>query len=569
MRRALPSSATVTSLLLTLATALLLRAVHGYRPFPSVDDFVYVPLARAAVYPELFLRDLMVQDFVLHAPVWIWAVRLSERWVGLPTLFWLLTMLLSVASVAGAGRLLRTVGGSVFLLPLVAWIAFSGRVNGIMRGQYDGFVGGSFHVQWLALCFLLWAYAAFLERRAVLSGVFLGLTAISHPVVAIHGAFAILVAGVLSGWGAGVVRAGLVAAVVSAPVSIPLVLRLTMARADETVPAAWLVQFGYLFRTPHEFSLEYTTATELVFLVLLVMIGAAGARILLQADVGQRVKALAGMLLAHALLCAAAILVHGPWAAGGLLERSTLPYLLHLSRTSPMLLVVGATLALAAAEHRLIRSPLWWGLVLDVLILLLFPWSPAILLVLLLSALVALQQYRPDTRRWALSGVGIVALVSLSWSVKRDQLEAAVAPPERALYTWVRSSTATWAMFIIPPGFQQFRTYTDRGAYVDFKLYPATTPGLIPEWRRRLEQIAAPDSAILTRRGWPAIPAWDSSYAKRNDPKRIARLLRETGVEYFVMDLASAPPGRGDLAGKELTTSYADAKYRVFSLKRR
>jgi len=68
-------------------------------------------------------------------------------------------------------------------------------------------------------------------------------------------------------------------------------------------------------------------------------------------------------------------------------------------------------------------------------------------------------------------------------------------------------------MFIVPPGFEQFRTYTDRGASVDFKLFALATLSPIPEWRRRLELIAAPDSAALARRGWPGLPAWDSSYA--------------------------------------------------------
>nr|MBA2459148.1 hypothetical protein [Gemmatimonadales bacterium] len=349
MRRAF-SSATVSSLLLILATALLLRAVRGYRPFPSVDDFAYVPLARAAVFPHLFPQDLMVQGFVLHAPVWTWAVRLSERWMDLPTLFWSLTILLTVATVAGAHRLLRALGGGV-LLPLLAWIALSGRVNGVMRGQYEGLVGDSFHVQWLALGLLLWAYAAFVERKAVLSGILLGLAAISHPVVALHGAFVILVAGVLRRWGGGVIRSGLAAIAVSAAVSIPLVLQLVRTRADIGVPASWLVEFGYLFRTPHEFSLEYTTPTELTFLGLVVVVGAAGALLLLRGTGGDRVKALIGMLLGHSLLVGSALLVHGPWAAGGdVVETSTFPFLLHLSRTSPMLLVVGATLALGAVE---------------------------------------------------------------------------------------------------------------------------------------------------------------------------------------------------------------------------
>ena len=198
MRRDLPDLPGVSSLLLVIATAFLLRAVHGYRPFPSVDDFVYIPLARAAVFPGLFPRDVMLQEFVVHTPVWTWAVCLSERSIDLAALFWLLTMVLSIATVAAALRLLKALGASGVLLPLLCWIAFSGRVNGLMRGQYDGALGDAFHVQWLALCLVLWAYVALAERRALLSGAFLGLAAISHPVVAAHGAFVILLATLLA-----------------------------------------------------------------------------------------------------------------------------------------------------------------------------------------------------------------------------------------------------------------------------------------------------------------------------------------------------------------------------------
>ena len=562
------SFAQAPALLQILATAFLLRAIRGYRPFPSVDDFAYVPLARAAAFPDLFPRDQMVQGFVLHAPVWTWAVRISERWLDLPALFWLLTMLLTVGTVAGAYQLLRAVGGGVVLLPLLAWIGFSGRVNGIMRGQYDGFVGDSFHVQWLALCLLLWAYAAFVERRAVRSGIFLGLAAISHPVVAAHGAFVILLAGLVCGWGGGIARAGLAALVVSAPLSIPLSLQLANTSAGSGVPASWLVEFGYLFRTPHEFSLEYTTPTELLFVGLLTAVGAAGAAVLLRSPHTDRVKVLAGMLLGHSLLLGAALLLHGPWAAfNDLGERSTLPFLLHLSRTSPMVIVIGATLALVAVEASRTRSALWWALALDVLILLLWPWWSAVLLLLLLWTLVVLHQHVRVSRPWAQLGMGILALGSLGWALARDQRQATLDPGARALYSWVRASTPKNAMFIVPPGFQEFRTYTDRGAYVDFKLFPASTPGLIPEWRRRLELISHPDSQTLGRRGWPGVPAWDSSYVEHNVPRRIAALLRDTKVDYFVLPRAAAWPEGSALAEHELTTAFAGSTHRVFTLK--
>jgi hypothetical protein len=559
----------ISSLLLVLATAFLLRAVRGYRPFPSIDDFVYIPLARAAVFPELFPRDVMLQEFVVHAPVWTWAVWLSERSIDLASLFWLLTMVLSIATVAAALRLLRALGADGVLVPLLCWIAFSGRVNGLMRGQYDGALGDAFHVQWLALCLLLWAYVALVERRALLSGALLGLAAISHPVVAAHGAFVILLAALLAREGPALLRVGLTAAVVSAPVSLPLVYRLAAARAETAVPAAQLIQEGYLFRAPHEYSLDFATTGELAFLLLAVLAGAAGAALLLRGKENPPARMLAGILLGHVILAATALLVHGPWAAGGLFERSTLPFLLHLSRTSPLLLVVGAALALAAVESGSGFRALRWALGFVLLILLLFPWSPAVVLFALLTGLAWLHQHLIGARRWTQVAFGLAAAVALGRVAASDRLEAVVPSEQRALYSWVRARTTLEAMFIVPPGFQEFRTYTDRGAYVDFKLFASATPSQIPEWRRRLELIAAPDSATVGRRGWPGLSAWDSSYARHNTPGRIAALLGETGMDYFVLDLAYASPADSAGAGPGLSEVYSDGRYRVFRLRGR
>ena len=559
----------ISSLLLVVATAFLLRAVRGYRPFPSIDDFAYIPLARAAVFPELFLRDEMVLEFVLHAPVWTWAVWLSERVIDMATLFWLWTMLLSIATVWAGFRLLRALGAGGVLLPLLCWIAFAGRVNGLMRGQYDGVLGDAFHVQWLALCLLLWAYVAFVERKGLLSGVLLGLTAIAHPVVAAHGAFALVVAGLVAGEGARALLAGLAAAVVSAPFSLPLLYRLTQARTDVAVEAAEVIRTGYLFRAPHEYSLDYTTNGELAFLAMAVLAGAAGVALLLRGKDHRPAGILAGILLGQVILSAAALLVHGPWAAGGMSERSTLPYLLHLSRTSPLLLVLGAAPALAAMESGSGHRPLRWALAFVLAGLLLFPWSPGVVWFVLLTGLALLHRHGLGPRHVPQVALAVAAAVAFAQVVASDKLEAAISPDRQALYTWVREGTPLEAMFIVPPGFQQFRTYTDRGVYVDFKLFASATPGAIAEWRRRLELIAAPDSATLGRRGWPGIAAWDSAYARHNTPARIARLLRETGTDYFVLDLASAPPGAASRASKDITTAYVGGRYRVLTLKGR
>src|SRR6185369_14570770 len=114
--------------LVLLATVIAIRAVRPYRPFPSVDDFAYLPLAWAWRDPRLFPRDTLLRGFVHHTPAWDVIVRVLDATVGEPLGFWLLTLLLTVATVVAVGRLLRATGVSLVLLPVVAALAFCGPV---------------------------------------------------------------------------------------------------------------------------------------------------------------------------------------------------------------------------------------------------------------------------------------------------------------------------------------------------------------------------------------------------------------------------------------------------------
>src|SRR3954451_12567859 len=90
--------------LFPLSVALVVRAARGYRPFPSIDDFAYVPLAWAANDPSVYPTDTILRQFILHAPLWRLLMAAFERTVGLATGFWLLTLLLTVFTVGGAFR---------------------------------------------------------------------------------------------------------------------------------------------------------------------------------------------------------------------------------------------------------------------------------------------------------------------------------------------------------------------------------------------------------------------------------------------------------------------------------
>lgn len=534
-------------------TALLLRAARGYRGFPALDDLAYLPLARAAIDPTLYPRDVILHQFVLHAPAWVPLVRVFDSTIGLPAGFWLLTVILSVATAAAAYRLMRALGGTGLLLAVVMLLGFVGRVVGVGRGLYDGAFGDSFHAQWLALTLLLWSYDAVVRGASIGAGLFLGLAGLAHPVVGFHGAIAILVASVAARdpWRR-LATTALVAALVGAPLIVGLGRKLGAA-ANATWPAARIVRDGFIFRAPHEFAMQETTLEAALAIALLAAAGLASLRLVSAVVAGRSWRAMLGLLTGHLLILVAAVVVHGPWEIAPWTRQTVVPYLLSLTRTSPLVLALAAICIGVALERRgdlrgkggLARELLWLGLFLAVAVLLtLFvAWSPGLAAAFALA--VAGRAVARQGRGYAfvITGYLMAAAGGAIWCWRHDRRYNEPAPDAAGLYAWAQA-TPKAALFIVPPGLEGFREYARRSVYVEFKLFPASTPAAIPEWRTRLETVAMPDRLAREALGWPGVPLWDRSYAARNTPRRIVELLRATGADFFVWDRAglAVPP---------------------------
>lgn len=565
---------------LVLATSLLARAAAGYRPFPSIDDFSYIPMAWAAADASLYPRDEILQGFLVHAPVWQWVVRGAELTVGVPLAFWLLTFVLTVATVGAAYRILRALGVPGLLLPLAVVLGFAGRVTGIGRGAYDGALGDAFHVQWLALALLLWAYDAFVRERPLTTGVLLGLTTIVHPVVALHGAIVMVLATPFAGRGAWsrLFATGLVCGVVSLPATVPIVTGLLGGAAFSDMPTAALIRDAYLFRAPHHYALD--TLPPAVYLVVGLTVAVGLAAAYLVGPLRPRpAGAVTGLFIGHVVLLGLAFLFHGPWLPATMTHASIAPYLLDLTRTSALVFVLAALLSVATVEAGLALGlpstrasrVLWWALIAALLTLaVLAEWRLAHVVAVAGGLGLGVLWRRGRDLRLPTAGLAVAGLAALAWSATRDVREAAVSPPETELFTWARSATRPADLFIVPPGLEGFRLYARRGVYVDFKTFPVSTPRAAGEWRRRLNLIAAPDRLAREAEGWDGVPLWDRSYANRNTPERIADLLARTGAEYFVWDSAGleVPPfapveRRRD---SRITRVFANARFEVYRL---
>ncbi len=569
----------VAGAVMAVAMAFVARLALGYESFPNIDDFVYIPQARAYFDASLYPTDLFVQGSILHTPVLAILVRFFEATVGIAGGLWIATICLSVATVLGMQRLLRGIGADGILLPLAVLIVACGALSGLGRGQYGGIFGSAFHMQWLALCLLLWTYERFVGQRAIAAGVLLGLTAIMHPIVGAHGAAVLFIATFLSpanGWRRLMVMAG-VSLLVSSPAMVPLVSSLLQA---DTAQGFDVVDHGYLFRTPHEFELR---PMSVVLFVAMAGLGWAGMILLTRHRGEPGIRCFAGLLLGQSVLAGLAIAAHGPWAADGWIEQVGLIYRIVLTRTTPLLLALSAVAFTAAAERHFRRDKgearsvpartLYWvfaGITLS-LVLIQVNWHPALAVAMVLM-LATLYVWRDATVRSMAIGLwAVVGLTSFGIHLSQLQVEAPIPPQEEELYAWVRENTPPEALFIVSPGFQAFRLYTERGAYVDFKTFPASTLPLIREWHRRLEEVAAPDKLAHDASGWPGIVEWDRTYANRNTPGRIAELLDETGSDYFIWDsdgLAMPPYTTVErVDDRRLVTAFSNRQFTVYRLK--
>lgn len=569
----------VAGTVMAVAMAFVARLAVGYEAFPNIDDFVYIPQARAYFDGALYPTDLFVQESILHTPVLAILIGLFEATVGIAGGLLFATLCLSVATILGIQRLLRGLGAEGVLLPLAVLIVACGLLVGLGRGQYGGIFGDTFHMQWLALCLLLWTYERFVAGRAIAAGILLGLAAVMHPIVGAHGAAVLFVATFVSAPGRWR-RLAIMAAVsllVSSPAIGPLALRVLQG---ETVSGFDPVTYGYLFRTPQEFVLR---PMPVVLFIAIAGLGWASAVLMVRRAGAPGIRCFAGLLLGQSVLAGLAIAAHGEWMAGSWIEEVSLVYRVVLTRTTPLLLVLSAVGFAAAAERFLQRGDkaersapariLFWvlaGMTLT-LVLVQVNWHP-VLLVALLLMVATVFVWRDSTIRAAAVGLwAMLGLVSLGIHASQVQVEAVVPPQEEELYAWVRENTVPEALFIVSPGFQAFRLYTERGAYVDFKTFPASTLPLIQEWYRRLEQVAAPDKLARDARGWPGIAEWDRTYANRNTPRRIADLLDETGSDYFIWspDGLAVPPYApvGRVEDQRLAVAFSNPAFTVYRLK--
>lgn len=561
--------------------AAIARAQLPYRGFPAIDDFAYLPLANATLDSTLFTRDSIVSATPLHVPLLPAILWFLRNTIGEAAGFWCLTWLLTGLTIAGLARCQRALGLDGWTLPLVVCVACLGRVDGLGRGDYDGLCGASFHSQWAALCCLLWCYAELIAGRLRRAGAFALATLAIHPVVGAHGivtgAFGVCAWFPASCWARGLAAAMAVFWGIAASVFVAwLAFRPLAAPSIDDLD---LATRAALFRLPQEF--EFERMKSWLFLFIATLGWWSGVRWQRSGSAAARVW-LALFSAQLFLLAAGAALYEAQWI--GWWSRWTfIPFQLSLTRTTPLLLALGA-LALARPLELWGRSSTWRlplpegvsGLVSTFVATLaaglvgLFQltWNLASAAALAMLAASVPSRFERRAVPWRAAGWTAVGVAALAWCASRDAWRASFPPEQVALADWVATATSVDALFIIPPSFEEFRTLTKRSAYVDFKTVTLGRRPVARDWLERLIQVAHPDALAWSARGWEGIVEWDRTYANRNSPARIADLLQATGADYFVWDRQGlrAPPfvERDETPDARIESIYANERYIVW-----
>ncbi len=525
------------------------RLALGLHLYPFGDDMVYGPLARLAADPTLYPGDEQLRSFENHA--WLYSLiwRAADATIGVIPVHLALTVGLTVLVGLTMLWIARSVDAAGWLAPLAFLIANLAELRGIGRGAYGGAFGDHFHLQSLAIAFSLLAFLAVLRARWMWAGIALGLAALSQPVLAFHAAFT--VGCLLVARGRGGAAPLLIVAVTSMIVAAPALTTLLDLEFGVVQDTEQIIRDGYLWRADHHYQLK---AQDYLCLGLYATLGFLAVRRLGQGG---------GLIFGLALIGALSWVFYT--TTFGLQTASTLPYVLDLSRSSPLLWVLSSALAAAAAEvawrsgDRL--SAYLIGGIAALIIALNFQWgvvSVAALVVSVLAIFLATETGKTIPALLAATGVAalIISMTTASISLDRD-------PKMKAFYEWARDETPKDAMFIAPPFIADIREFAQRPVWVDFRAVSMAQPDQIMLSRERHEVITPGFETLPKIGGWAGARMWTLAYGAKHDAPSITAVLKATSASYFVTYKAHE---LNDIAGAGLSIAYTDDHALVLEL---
>ena len=503
---------------LAVSMGLIAHALIGYLPFPFGDDFAYAPLTQRNADPTLFPRDDQLRMFANHAHLYEWLYHLGDRGPGVEPVFRVALWFQAVVATFALGVVALRLGLPAACLPLVLGLGVIVQTDGLGRGDVGGLIAMFFHHHNVALSLILAAVAASLGRHAIIAGAFLGLAAYAQPMTAAHGAL-ILGLGTLLAWPRDTVKLVVTSVLVAIPASIMVLGQLPGAPTE--IVDLDLIQDAYRFRAPHHYDPSWAKLGMTTLYLGVMFAGGIGLAKINKPLSRFALGAATGLVLLHAVSLFVYKLGIGEWVPF---------FVLDANRSSTLAFVLGPTIALAA---------LWR--------------APQILAKIVLGLLlVALAAVNGTVESFGLIGLGLMLLVleaRFDWGARAAAVVAigllvilfpprpeppATHPDIRQLLERIREETPPDALFVIPIGLDAFRYFTQRSAYVDFKLFSVAQPDQAALTRRRIDLLVTPSPEEQELTGWPAVAAWGRAQRQEATCARMAEILAETEADFFL-----------------------------------
>ena len=529
-------------ILLAVMLGLIAHSLIGYQAFPYGDDFAYGPLAEHSIDPTLFRHDDQLRLFENHAHVYEWVYRLGKVGLGVEPTFHIAVWLQAAAASVAILAILYALGVPAIGLLGVLGLGVLVNLDGLGRGDFGGLISPFFHHQNVALILVLGAVAAGLLRKSWLAGIFLGLAVYAQPMTALHGA-AVLGLGSLIRDPADVMKMAIAAIVVALPVAVPIVG--TVLNGPETNVAFDVVRDAYRYRAPAHYDPPWF---DVGITTLYLLAGCAGAALLMrQAPYLGRFSA--GVMVGFGLLHLVTVVVY----KGGIAEWIGF-FILDANRSTPALFVIGPALAIAGIWSRR-QDRLVWIAALPLLAIMAFNTTLVGLIVVGLGLLLAALKNVPNVQTLYLVG-SAAALVLLFPAPRQLPL---LPEPTHQMFEHIRDNTTVDALFVIPVNLFTFRHFTQRSAYVDFKLFSVAQPDQAALTRARLDQVASPAPQDRNVQGWLAAQLWDQEQQRTATCATMAQTLAVTGADYYLRRVSpdEAAPNCPTLARPILTATMA------------
>lgn len=558
--------------------ALLLVTQLGYS-FETGDQQQYLLLPYREIYPAFLPGDWFTWNTTSYHQTFSWLIRALHAIAGDDGLPWAvfacnLVVLAGLASAIHAWSRAWGFGTSRAAIALAVLAIVRPIAIGAATSNHRELLPAD-----MAMPPLLFAFAAWQERRTLASGVWLGLSGLLHPNFAVLGALVLFPLAAADAWRArapkGLLLMTVAYGVLAAPTLILIVRSFLVG--DAAPNALWLV---FRARAPHHYELASMAPEDFSWPALLLIAGlpawlsgtwSAGRPRngwLLLALVAILGVGLVGTLAAvlplvrlfvwrlSVPLCIALLLVAAD-TAWNAISRRDVP-------------ACAWVVACAAAAATFVRSDLAeaadWSL----------PgvaFAAPALVPLAIAGVLLTRPARPG--HWlalAVSAVPVawsvgVALTPLSAEWRQSHaVEAAVRGPQLApiaiqprVSTWlnrIRQETPAHSRFLIPPSLGDFRLGARRGVYVDWKCMPMRGEEAL-EWKRRM--LAALGMNELPGAGYELRRRAEDIYFARPLPE-LETLARREGMQYVVANKQAAP-----IAGLERWI--ANARWRVYRVR--